>query len=470
MAKDMYGIKAPKRPSFTDPMSAGVNMEQQSLNNAVNVRNEYDDDAELFTNLSKIGGDKPRGGAANFITGLAEGAAYGSKTKSTEKKQEALSKYDKVLDYFRQVNNQAMEMKEWYQKREFAKQKYMPQVMAYAENINKLDPQSQRMMAQGILDGWNRTTGDDYKLNTIDGSDPFVMTISSDKGTQIIDIRDLFAGDEVLQQRLAMKTPEYQMKLQQERQDKDREFKLKEDKLALESQYAPEKYAVQREKLEQTTRRNDQNAVKMDTKLSETLGKKIDSSREFLTIVPKMEDIIKNHPDIFQSAIDATWRENEEPGYIDNLVKDVQNKWNPEKVAALTSMVKYINKMTLDVANGFARPNMFIEKIGSKAVPNLDMNPQGFLKVLQEMKQENETSIKNNLARFDLLKSDMDNGLSDQYKESTNDVMALGNSNNQNQTVSGTRIMIKTPDGTKMRIPESYLDQAIANGAEVIDG
>lgn len=187
-----------------------------------------------------------------------------------------------------------------------------------------------------------------------------------------------------------------------------------------------EKYDVQRERIEQTRRRNDQTGLKADTKLAETLGKKIDSSREFLTIAPKMEQIVNDHPDIFQSAIDAVWRENKEPGYISNMVKSVQDKWNPEKVAALTSMVKYINKMTLDVANGFSRPNMFIEKIGSKAVPNLDMNPQGFKDVLKEMIEENKTSIRNNQERFDLLQSDVGTGIADQYKRSTANVMGEG--------------------------------------------
>jgi hypothetical protein len=287
----------------------------------------------------------------------------------------------------------------------------------------------------------------------------------------------LFAGDENAQAMLNMQMPEYLKQQQEVRQDKERKFQLEEDKLALMRESMPEKNAIQREKLEQTRRRNDQSAMKSDIKLSETLGKKIDSSREFLTIVPKIEKIVKDHPDIFQSAIDATWRETGNPGYADNFIKDMQNKWNPEKVAALTSMVKYINKMTLDVANGFARPNMFIEKIGSKAVPNLDMNPQGFLKVLEEMKQENQTSIKNNQARFDLLKSDLDSGLSEQYRESTNSVMGMeqGSSTpvqttNQAPTskeMSGNVVTIFDPDtGETTQIDESYLDSAIAGGWE----
>jgi hypothetical protein len=58
------------------------------------------------------------------------------------------------------------------------------------------------------------------------------------------------------------------------------------------------------------------------------------------------------------------------------------------------------------------------------------MNPQGFLKVLDEMEEENKTSLQNNLKRLQLLESDVGSGISDQYQESSNKVM--GNANPPN--------------------------------------
>lgn len=460
MAKSKQGNKYSSE--LGSSIDRGASLAGERFKNNMAVPNQHDNNAKLFGELSdSFGakpGERPRGAWRNAASGFLKGMEHGQRAKSIEKKEGELGKYENVMNYLQETNNAAMEQNQWYEQRESARKEMLPQVMSYMDNIDKLDPQSQRIMAQDMLAQYGQALGEDFKLSSIDGSNPFLMTIESSKGQQLFDLRSMFAGDEAMQQAIAMKMPEYQRKLQQERQDKEREFKLKEDKLALESKYMPDKYSVQREKLEQTTRRNDQNAMKSDMKLSETLGKKIDSSREFLTIVPKMEEIVKNHPDIFQSAIDATWREASEPGFINNMLKDAQNKWNPDKVAALTSMVKYINKMTLDVANGFARPNMFIEKIGSKAVPNLDMNPQGFLQVLGEMKQENETSIKNNLARFDLLKSDMDNGISDQYRESTNGVMGQRPS-------SGNIVTIFNPETNQTEnIDESMLDAAVEGG------
>jgi hypothetical protein len=404
----------------------GALLEKMAYGADSSVPSQYDNNAQFFSKFGEMfsaPGGRPRGIWRNFGAGLAEGAAHASRSKAIEEKKDKNEKFQEVVEYLRAVNDSAIEQNQWYEKREAAKTRMMPQVLAYMDNIDSLDPQSQRIMAQDMLAQYGDAIGENFKLSTIDGSNPFLMTIQSDKGQQVFDLRSLFADDKAAQQAIAMKMPEYQRKLQQERADKEREFALKEEKLAMEREYLPEKYNVQRERIEETRRRNDQTANKADTKLSETLGKKIDASREFLTIAPKMEKIVKEYPDIFQSAIDAVWRENKEPGYISNITKDLQNKWNPEKVTALTSMIKYINKMTLDVANGFSRPNMFIEKIGSKAVPNLDMNPQGFLNVLGEMVDENQASIRNNQERFELLQSDLNSGITDQYRRSTANVM-----------------------------------------------
>ena len=391
---------------------------------------DHDNDAQLFSKFGEMfstPGGRPRGIWRNFGAGLAEGAAHGSRSKSIEEKKGKYDKFNRVMEYFQEANQAAIEQNQWYEKRESAKREMMPQVLAYMDNIARLDPQSQRIMAQDMLAQYGDLVGENFKLSAIDGSNPFLMTIQSDKGQQLFDLRSMFAGDEAIQQSIAMKMPEYQMKLQQERADKERDFQIREEALANRSGA-----------IDQTRRKNDQLANKADTKLSETLGKKIDASREFLTIAPKMEKIVIDHPDIFQSAIDAVWRESKEPGYISNMTKDLQNKWNPDKVAALTSMVKYINKMTLDVANGFARPNMFIEKIGSKAVPNLDMNPQGFLNVLGEMVEENKTSVKNNLERFELLQSDLNSGITGQYRRSTESVMDNDGSTQEEGNPFGT--------------------------------
>jgi len=219
------------------PTYTGAAMAGEQLKNNLSIPTQEDANAKLYKELSgsfgsKAGG-RPRGGWRNFASGLFQGLEHVETSKAIAKKTAKAEKYDKVMDYFQQVNDSAIERNEWYEKRESARQEFLPQVVAYADNIDKLDPQSQRIMAQSILEGYGRAIGEDFKLMAIDGSNPFVMTVESSKGAQVFDVRSMFAGDKVMEQQLAMKMPEYQMKLQNERQDKEREFALKEKEHAL---------------------------------------------------------------------------------------------------------------------------------------------------------------------------------------------------------------------------------------------
>lgn len=215
----------------------GASIENERFKNTKDVPNQQDNNAKLFEELSNSfgarPGDRPRGAAANIFSGFTKGLAHAQRSKSIEKKEEQVSKYDNVMNYFQEANNAAIEQNQWYEKREAAKQEMLPQVMAYMDNIERLDPQSQRIMAQDMLGQYGEAIGENFKLSSIDGSNPFLMTIQSDKGQQLFDMRSVFAGDEAMQQSIAMKMPAYQMKLQEERQNKQREFKLKEDELEI---------------------------------------------------------------------------------------------------------------------------------------------------------------------------------------------------------------------------------------------
>jgi hypothetical protein len=177
-------------------------------------------DAELYGDLSKIAGENPRGWRAG-VAGFFKGAQHGSKLKASEK-------FNKTMDYLESINNSTIEKNQWYEKQKFAKAKVLPQVLSYMDNITKLDPLSRNAMVDDILEQFNEATGSDYKRKSIDGLNPRLITVGSKKGEKLLDLRNLFAGDEVLQKRMAMQTPEYLENMQQERADKERAFKIQE--------------------------------------------------------------------------------------------------------------------------------------------------------------------------------------------------------------------------------------------------
>jgi hypothetical protein len=212
----------------------GANMETMRYQNQAVLPNQNDNDAQLFADIGKglsAPGDRPRGAWRNLAAGVSKGLEYGAKSNAIGERKENYDKYEKVMDYFQQTNNAVVERNEWYEKRENARQKLMPQALAYMDNIDKLNPQSQRIMAQDMLAQYGEAIGEDFKLSSVDGSNPFLMTIQSSKGQQVFDLRSLFAGDEAMQQGIAMKMPGYQMKLEKEENEKRKKFDLEQEKI-----------------------------------------------------------------------------------------------------------------------------------------------------------------------------------------------------------------------------------------------
>jgi hypothetical protein len=198
--------------------------------------NEYDINAQTFSELRKGLGDKPRGWKA-LATGVLQGLEHGSKISGLGMRKQELAEYNKVMDYLGAVNQAAMDKNQWYEKREMAQQKYMPEVLAYATHATKMDPQSRKIMAQNILEGYSRMAGEDYKLNTIDGADPLLLTVTKGDQTRLIDLRDLVAGDTLMRERLAMQMPEYQQGLSDKRKQQELENQFKQQQLDINRGY-----------------------------------------------------------------------------------------------------------------------------------------------------------------------------------------------------------------------------------------
>jgi hypothetical protein len=281
----------------------GASITDMAYGRRKDVPSQHDEDAKLYDSFEKMfsaPGDRPRGIWRNFGAGLAKGAAHSSRSKAIDEKKAENDKYQGFMDYYQQANQSMIEQNQWYEKRESAKKEMMPQVLAYMDNIDRLDPQSQRIMLQDMLGQYGEATGENFKLSSIDGSNPFLTTVQSDKGQQLFDIRSMFAGDEAIQQSIATKMPGYQMKLQEERQNKQREFDMKEKELK--AKYP--NYGKEDMEGEET---EDYGSIPLDNikkggggrAFMNTINSEINLAKDIPVILSQLdeaEDIIKNSP------------------------------------------------------------------------------------------------------------------------------------------------------------------------------
>jgi len=381
-------------------------LENNRYKNEAALRSPHEDDADLFDDIGNsvsAPGQRPRGLGANLAAGISKGLAYGSRTQATAEKKGKYDKHANVVNYLQKAQGEALKQNQWYEQEE----RRMETVRPFA--VGGLEV---------AYSGMDYATGNERMRNIIEQAKIADPRIKGDyigyvPNSPIVNLRT--QDGEIIAYSLSNLVGEETVKRVQHNY-------IEEQKLADNRAEAPLKYGTMQDKLAQTKRRNDFMGLKNDMKLVETFGKKIDASKDFLTIVPHMKDILKNHSDIFQSAGQVVWQNDKEPGYMDNFLKNVHSKMASDKADAISKMVKYVNKMTLDVANGFARPNMFIEKIGGKAVPNLNMTAKGFSEILDEMELEYKESMMNNLERMERLESDVGTGITDQYKDTTNKV------------------------------------------------
>ena len=381
-------------------------LENNRYKNEAALRSPHEDDAALFDDIGNsvsAPGQRPRGLGANLAAGLSKGLAHGARTKATAEKKSKYEKHANVVNYLQQAQGEALKQNQWYEQEE----RRMETVKPFA--VGGLEV---------AYSGMDYATGNERMRNIIEQAKIADPRIKGDyigyvPNSPIVNLRT--QDGEIIAYSLSNLVGEETVKRVQHNY-------IEEQKLADNRAEAPLKYGTMQDKLAQTKRRNDFMGLKNDLKLVDTFGKKVDSAKEFLTIVPHIKDILKNHSDIFQSAGQVIWQNDKEPGYMENFLKNVHSTMSPKKADALSKMVKYVNKMTLDVANGFSRPNMFIEKIGGKAVPNLNMTAKGFSEILDEMELEYKESMMNNLERMERLESDVGTGITDQYKDTTNKV------------------------------------------------
>lgn len=208
-----------KLSKLSESVGQGASLQKDLFAAKANTPNAHDATVEFVESLREPVKDQKHGwagGANAFLNGLASSA----RVASLQDRQQDLASYEKVMNWMANMNQQAVQRNAVYENRVQAQQLLMPQVQAYMQQATQMDPISRRTMAQQIMDGWNRSTGETGQVVSIDGTDPFLLTLQTQQGPSVVDLRTLFAGNDVMQRDLAMQMPAF---LEQQRYDRGRD-------------------------------------------------------------------------------------------------------------------------------------------------------------------------------------------------------------------------------------------------------
>ena len=361
-------------------------LESNLFNAKRQTPNEEDANAEIFKGLSESVMDNSATGAQRAIGSMLKGMESGARSSSILDRQKDLKSYENVMQYLSAVNETAQEKNQYYEALDQAKSRMMPQISAYSQAATKMDPQTRELSVRQMLDDWNRMTGEHLGYISVDGTNPYLVTVANDQLTQVIDMRTLFAPESLAEQDMALTLPQLQLQEQEKRAYRDAQIQNWEDQqqrgwanLSQRGQFHEPEQILKESSAKKAGQVQQAEIPKLDTTIQKT--------ENSLKNIEEMLDLVEGNEDIFQSQLANLWLK-EDQGAFSNAVKKLSRKIAPEKTKAITKLNKYLQEMVIDKASLFARPNMFIEKVGSKSVPNWMMTPEAFKDVLSHIKEE----------------------------------------------------------------------------------
>ena len=332
---------------------------------------------EFTGQLRESGKGRRRNSWEYGVDGLVSGFSAGLKKSDSDASQ-------KVMDYF-QANAENIEAQNRYNmEKEQERIKMEPYAMTSLQLMNGDSPYEQVNQQLGSI--WQQAQLANPKLkgsfvSYIPNSD--MINVRGDDGKVSVVPMASYAGADAYRDIRKDSLERQKIALENDSTTFSNELKTKIATIAQQN-------ADTHVKTAKTSARNTD--LKNIAAIDKIVGGKISAKQEFLRDSPRLRAIVESDPEMMQSLAQIQWA-NQEPGYIQTQIRKISTALNPERAKNLAIASKMINKMQLDVAKGFARPNMFIEKKGSQSVPNFNMTADALVSVLNTMEGDYKSDI-----------------------------------------------------------------------------
>lgn len=393
-----------RKDKLRDSIKDQASLEKDILSARERMPTRGDANAELFKSMGNAIRE-PGHGLQRAMSGVMHGLEGGARASSIFERQEDLGKFNRMMDYLSATNQEILKKHQEVDRIESVKKKMVPEVASYLQTAQEMSPQARELSVRGLIDQYNRELGDNMGFVSVDGKNPYLVTLIKDNEATAMDIRYLFAEEEMGQKDLSLTLPHIHLKneAKQKHEEAMRNHWQNQEKAA-------QKNIEQRDKFGETGyqfgKASATTAGKEQQKEMPKLQATIEKSDKHLRNIEHIEKLIEGNEDIFQSHLANIWMM-EDPGMLGTALQKVVKGLSPEKSKVITLLNQYLQEMVLDKAALFQRPNQFIEKVGSKAVPNYQMTAEAFKDALAHMKEEIIHSRDTAKGRYDKYASNM---------------------------------------------------------------
>lgn len=425
-----------KLSSKTNPLDTAANLAEKRLKAGI------ENSAPYNTLIGDVAGQLSEGFkgdndfdsiASGFFQGIQNVTKFNKMFENDKKYQE----YQKVLDYFQQVNNQKLQQQQYHDKLENAQEQLRPMALAYFGNQKK-DPQTAFISGQQMWNKYKELTGEPGEFLGWTPLDQNIAMIKGNDGeVELLDIRPLLLGDQYTENQIAALDQDYLNKLQEERQRYDQEMALEDRKVrsgeAL-NRKRMDVYDAQINKLNPVEQQSvaasetpeDENIVpleKMGKKFAEEWQKmaakeisQVPLNRRALTTTKEMRKIFKKYPDIGSSFVNVLLNGGSIKGWLNVIGKKISDQG---ELAAAQELEKLSGDLNLATVLGMP----------AKAVTDILKNtitaaaPSGLttLEAFEKVADSWDDRADYNIRRANLIEKDISQG---NYRRNLEDALS----------------------------------------------
>nr|WP_011178431.1 hypothetical protein [Caedibacter taeniospiralis]AAR87080.1 hypothetical protein [Caedibacter taeniospiralis] len=352
---------------------------------------------QSFKELSETFSDK---GSDKLARTALLGFSTGMNIADNQKRREKLDKFNQVMSYLTE-QNQAMDKElQAHQAVEYTKEKMRPYASAFLKNMKYMDNQTLRQQAENMLRMSNQLSGEEVSLLSIDNTNPAIWTMmdKANGETGVVDMGMLYADHDNANDEYALLQTERALHEQVKREMAQQRMDIQAQHNELGWENLKQRYTFHEpEKI--FNEHAAKTAAQIQQKEIPTLQAIIEKTALAERKIDDMLSLVDGNEDVFNSQLMSLWM-SEEPSALGNALRSLATKLNPEKSTVITKLNKYINELVIDKAALFTRPNMFLERIGSKSVPNWMMTADAFKDMLHDMKNDVQFSKNHAYQKF----------------------------------------------------------------------
>lgn len=348
-------------------VALGANMENQRYQNQQALPTDGGDKAKMFSEIAKDFKGSDGGLLSSAASGIAEGFADGARSRDTKQKRDNFDKYDNVMNYFQKANNAAVERNQWYEEKEMEAEKIRPFATAGLEiSYSGMDYQKGNEAMRNVME--------QAKLSNPNIKGDYVGYVPN---SPIVNMRDENGNITALS--LSAIVGEDATKRVQGNY-------IDQQKINIEREVAPMKYAAMEARTEAAIQRTKQMAQRTYEKAKEKYAPKIEASAKVQVIASKMEKLIKENPGVFLDVYNAVWDSNEEEPSALRLL--MQRFTNGKTAEAIKELGKNIYELKIGSIKGLSNPNRFADMVVAGTIPGRGMPDASVLKILKDIDEK----------------------------------------------------------------------------------